>query len=131
LVAQHKVKTDMTEPMYKLDVDLDEYERLRDEYERLREESREKKRAEIRDLKSARMGVDVSTLEVTADLKDWVEMPTSTGEFYCIWGTAANDSKGRFPDGHIVRTSAIVKVEEGIAVTLNSAYRLLSQKETT
>ena len=42
----------------------------------------------------------------------------ATGEIY-------NDSKGRFADGELIRTSLVKNVEDGILITRNTRYKLV------
>ena len=44
-------------------------------------------------------------------------------------GAISNDSKNRFPDGRIVRTSIVEKLEGDLAYTVYSVYRIESWKE--
>ena len=68
--------------------------------------------------------------EITGELHDWKKQPIPghEGEFV-IWGRVYNDSKGRWPDGHWIRTSLISRVEGDLAITLNSVYRLVGEDQ--
>ncbi len=56
-------------------------------------------------------------LDVTAILERWVRVgDVIIGEIY-------SDSKGRFVDGQVVRTSLIMGLDKGIVTTLNSVYQ--------
>lgn len=50
-------------------------------------------------------------------------------EDFCIVGEIHNDTKNRFPDGRIVHTSKVKKIEGEYAFTLYSVYRIESWKE--
>lgn len=53
-----------------------------------------------------------------ARIEDWVKV----GDV--IYGTIYEDSKGRFKDGDGIVTSRLVSVDDNIAKTLNSTYKL-------
>lgn len=53
-----------------------------------------------------------------ARIEDWVKV----GDV--IYGTVYEDSKGRFKDGDGIVTSRLVSVDDNIAKTLNSTYKL-------
>lgn len=58
-------------------------------------------------------------VEYDAELRNWREL----GNAY--YGEIWNDSKGRFPNGHTVKTSKVVKVEDNILHTRNTRYLLV------
>jgi hypothetical protein len=74
---------------------------------------------------AARKDVDVKTLPITGELHDWSVAPWGAREV--VWGSIYNDVNRRFPDGKSIHTSAVVKIEDGVVVTLNSAYRLVGE----
>ncbi len=53
-----------------------------------------------------------------ARIEDWIKV----GDV--IYGTVYEDSKGRFKDGDGIVTSRLVSVDDNIAKTLNSTYKL-------
>ena len=79
--------------------------------------------AELQEHIYERMRVDTSTVPVTGELYGWRRQ--DVGEGYIIWGHVHGDTKGRFEPGTFIRTSLVLKIENDIAVTLNSAYRLV------
>lgn len=86
------------------------------------------RRAEALALRDVRMSVDVSTVPITGELHKW-QTQTSPGKGYiALWGYIYGDVASRFRDGTWIRTSMIVKIEDGIALTLNSAYRLVGDE---
>ena len=60
---------------------------------------------------------------VTATLKNY------EGFDECYVGEIYSDTRGRFPDGTLVTTSKVLKVEGGLLYTKNSIYKLEEQKE--
>lgn len=66
--------------------------------------------------------------KVTAKLNDWYEQSLGGGD-KVIWGNIEGDTRGRFADGVLVRTSFVSKVEDGFAYTLNSVYQLGEQRK--
>lgn len=95
----------------------------------IEEKERRKRSDDIYALREARKSVDVSTVPIDGDLHDWVKVLAGSRGGHIIWGRIYNDTKMRFPDGRTIHTSLIVKIEDGIALTLNSAYRLIDNKE--
>lgn len=57
-------------------------------------------------------------MDITGTLENWVKV----GQV--IYGNIYGDSKGRFPDGLEIHTSRIDSIEDGIAYTRNSVYKL-------
>ncbi|QJA43140.1 hypothetical protein [Phaeobacter phage MD18] len=95
----------------------------------IEEKARDARREEISRRIVARMGIDVHSVPIDGELRNFSEgLRTASGK-YPLWGNIYGDVKGRFADGTLIRTSAIVKIEDGIALTLNSAYRLIGNKE--
>lgn len=41
-----------------------------------------------------------------------------------LHGSIYNDTKNRFSDGEYIITSTVLKIEDGIATTLNTKYKL-------
>ena len=65
-------------------------------------------------------------VEVHGTLENW------TGYFNgTIVGNINGDTKGRFEDGHLVRTSTVLKTEGDIIYTRNSVYKLGEPMTTT
>jgi len=64
-------------------------------------------------------------LPIKAELHNWQVQHFHGKDYIAVWGYVYNDDTGRFRDGEWIRTSMIAKIEDGIAVTLNSAYRLV------
>ncbi|QGH74850.1 hypothetical protein MAL1_00104 [Bacteriophage DSS3_MAL1] len=95
------------------------------------EKARAARDEEIERLIEARMDTDVHSVPIDGELHNYSEGPRTKSGKYVLWGHVYGDAKGRFPDGLFIRTSAIVKIEDGIALTLNSAYRLIEDKEET
>lgn len=62
--------------------------------------------------------------EITGELRNW--MIETIFEHMICSGKCYNDSKNRFDDGEMIRTSYIVKldVENRLLYTRNSIYRL-------
>ena len=73
----------------------------------------------------ARAAEDVGDQPVTAELRNWVRDQRSAG--LIIWGHIYNDTRGRFPDGRWVHTSAVARIEGDRAITLNSIYKLVGE----
>lgn len=90
----------------------------------IEEKAREARREEIERLFEARMKTDVHSVPIDGELRDVIDGPRTASGKYALWGHVYGDVKGRFADGQLIRTSAIVKIEDGIVLTLNSAYRL-------
>lgn len=85
----------------------------------------EERRRRIAELRDARAAEDTSAQPITAELHDWVKDERRSG--LIIWGHIYNDTRGRFPDGHWIHTSAIARIEGDRAITLNSIYRLVGE----
>jgi hypothetical protein len=62
-------------------------------------------------------------MTVTAQLRDWSISQHPSGALQ-LWGKINGDVKGRFTDGEVVRTSALISIENGVATTRNSIYEL-------
>ena len=62
-------------------------------------------------------------MEITRKIENWVKT-THTMEQVTYSGNLFGDSKGRWYDGAMVRTSKVVKEEGDIIYTLNSIYKL-------
>lgn len=56
---------------------------------------------------------------VTGTLENWTHYFNGT-----ILGEIHGDTKGRFIDGHLVKTSTVIKTEGSIIYTRNSVYKL-------
>lgn len=86
------------------------------------------RRKEIHDLRAERMMGDANSLPIKAELRNWQVQTFPGKDYIAIWGHVYDDVTGRFRDGEWIRTSMIAKIEGGIAVTLNSAYRLVGDE---
>lgn len=64
-------------------------------------------------------------MEYTAELRDYYSYPAGNSSVYV--GRIYNDSKGRFVDGQIVRTSLVEKVDGDLVYTMNSVYKLVNE----
>ena len=70
--------------------------------------------------------------EVTATLKNWEVVAVPDTNFYVIIGTCYGDTRNRFPDGEVIRTSGINKDDYpidsldcgSVVKTFNSTYQL-------
>ena len=62
-------------------------------------------------------------MEITGKLENWVKTTHTMGQV-TYSGNLFGDSKGRWCDGAMVRTSKVVKEEGDIIHTLNSIYEL-------
>ncbi|AMO44128.1 hypothetical protein vBRpoSV10_70 [Ruegeria phage vB_RpoS-V10] len=89
------------------------------------EARRAARRKEIHDLRAERMMEDANSLPIKAELRNWQVQHFPGKDYIAIWGYVYDDVTGKFRDGEWIRTSMIAKIEDGIAVTLNSAYRLV------
>lgn len=69
--------------------------------------------------------------EYDAELYAWMIAPGIYSDIWVIQGYIINDSKGRFADRTLVRTSPIVELdmEKRIARTMNTTYKLLFNHE--
>jgi hypothetical protein len=95
------------------------------------EAARERRRAIVAAQIEERQDVDVSTIPITGDLYNWLHITSRGGGVGgTIYGDLYNDVNGRWRDGQNIRTSAIVKIVDNVAVTLNSAYRLHNPIDT-
>jgi hypothetical protein len=65
-------------------------------------------------------------MEYTAELRDWsiIQM----GKYSFAFGAIFHDSRGRFPDGELVRTSAIKSRDADMVITRNSTYKLIGEE---
>lgn len=64
---------------------------------------------------------------ITASLSDCYIVKWYNTPFYVLVGIlTSKDSKGRFKEDDIIRTSHIVKIEENLVYTRNSVYEVLS-----
>lgn len=82
--------------------------------------------------RDARMSVDVSTVPIDGELRNVVKYPsTRDPSAFVLYGDIYGDRKGRFADGTNIHTSLIVKIDGDVALTLNSAYRLIDYKDST
>jgi hypothetical protein len=84
----------------------------------------EKRRRETNELCAQRALMDVSTFPIRGELHNWHVMGTPSGS-KVVWGNIYQDTSGEFYEGQFIRTSKIAKIENEIAVTANSAYRLV------
>lgn len=72
--------------------------------------------------------------EYDGTLEDWVKVDSLIGDYYV--GKLYNDTKGRWPDGTLIRTSLIVDITGNhahgkvVVQTLNSIYRLGKKRNT-
>lgn len=96
------------------------------------EAARKARRAEVKAIQSERKAEDVSDQPITGELHNWQRqyIPGSNTDFV-IWGHIHNDIRGRFPDGTWVRTSLIARIDDDVAITLNSNYRLIGEEKGT
>jgi hypothetical protein len=67
-------------------------------------------------------------MEYDAELHNYEENHYSDTKSYYT-GNIYADTKGRFCNGAIIRTSLSVKVEDGILHTLNTRYKLVNKPE--
>lgn len=67
--------------------------------------------------------------EITGELREWRE--EKVFGVRVLIGKIYNDSKGRFEDGTVVRTSAVSKIADNVAYTRNSVYKLDSTATTS
>jgi hypothetical protein len=71
---------------------------------------------------------EVLEAEITGTLKEWaIHTWPGTNKKVAI-GKVYNDTKGRFPDGYVIRTSYIVAEQDGYIRTRNSVYKLEGPK---
>ena len=65
--------------------------------------------------------------EYTATMKDW--RVDDMGEWVTVVGVCVGDSKGRFDDGDIIRTSRVevLNIQDGFVKTRNSLYKLIGK----
>jgi hypothetical protein len=59
-----------------------------------------------------------------AELHNYKILPAYAGGLVAT-GEIYNDSKGRFADGELIRTSLVKDVEDGIIITRNTRYKLV------
>ena len=65
-----------------------------------------------------------------AELREWVHTPPAIGIHSGFYhGYIYNDTKGRFPDDTLIRTSEVVSVDGDILKTLNTTYKLGAPNE--
>ena len=57
--------------------------------------------------------------EYDAELRNFSKMGN------CYWGEIHGDSKGRFRDGHFIKTSQVVSRSGDIVSTRNTRYKLI------
>lgn len=67
------------------------------------------------------------TEQVTAELRNWTKV--SYGDKAVIAGDIYGDTRGRFLDGTFVTTSSVDRIEDGVAFTRNSVYRLVGESK--
>lgn len=70
-----------------------------------------------------------SKSNVIATLRQWRKHICKPDGTYVIWGHVYDDLLNRFPDGHFIHTSRVVRVEAGVAYTENNAYKLDGEPE--
>ncbi len=63
-------------------------------------------------------------LHYDAELHNYKILPAYAGGLVAT-GEVYNDSKGRFADGELIRTSLVNDVEDGILITRNTRYKLV------
>lgn len=64
-------------------------------------------------------------VEITGELSNvWFQYFFDDQRMAC--GIIENDIRGRFPDGHLIHTSLITKIEGDLIHTMNSVYRVKS-----
>lgn len=61
-------------------------------------------------------------VEITGTLKNVVRERHPIGDV--LWGNIYGDVKGRFPDGHFVRTSLVQHFDGDVVYTRNSTYKI-------
>lgn len=65
-------------------------------------------------------------MSITAELYGWrISDPHPFRPFPHYSGRIMNDKRGRFPDGCLVHTSKILKIEGDLLYTRNSVYKLV------
>jgi len=77
-----------------------------------------------------RQRVVPSEMPVTGVIGNWTLRKDVADTVAVISGQCLTDNAGRGFENGPIRTSLIVKIEDGFAVTLNSVYRLLSDDDT-
>lgn len=74
-------------------------------------------------------------MQITAELRNWKKATYLNGDIY--WGNVYNDTKGRFKNGALIRTSLVKAVQvhscgsDILAITLNSVYLLKEEHRFT
>lgn len=61
----------------------------------------------------------------TAKLQEWRKHVCKPDGTYVIWGFVYDDATLRFPDGHWIHTSAVDRIEDGVAFTKTGSTYLL------
>lgn len=63
-------------------------------------------------------------VKVTATLRDWRKHIVERDGSYVYWGHIYDDTLNRFPNGHFIHTSRVLRVEGDYVYTDSSIYRL-------
>ena len=64
------------------------------------------------------------TVTAVATLRKWRKQICKEDGSFVIWGHIYDDALNRFPDGHFIHTSLVIRIEDDMAFTRNNVYRL-------